>query len=116
MRSKAVAMLMLAFSSHAKGEPVTFTAAASTKCGTFIGYASRGVDDTPMWAWAAGFLSGLNWFSWQAGAPDGAFSDFMPAMGWISDYCRKNPEDAFSAAVATYASTVISSKWMPATR
>jgi len=57
--------------------------------------------------WVGGFLSGLNWVSWQGGSAEGRFSNLISAMGWITDYCRRNPERPFGMAASEYAAAVL---------
>lgn len=110
MRNVAFALGALLLIGSARAEPLIFTEAAGTKCKVFLQYPYGSQQWSLLGTWAGGFLSGLNWYSWQRGSADGIFSDIEAAMGWITAYCRRNPEHPFGAAVSHYAASVILSK------
>ena len=110
MKKVAFALGALLLISGARAGPVVFTEAAGTKCEVFLQYPSGSGTWNVFGTWAGGFLSGLNWFSSQRGLADGFFTDIEAAMGWITDYCRRNPEHPFGAAVSHYAASVILSR------
>jgi hypothetical protein len=86
------------------------TANRSYSCRTFLQYPVTTETGGMLIGWIGGFLSGLNVAAAGHTGDHLLFSDIRPAYGWITDFCRRNPEMKLGTAACAYALDVMRSK------
>jgi hypothetical protein len=105
-----IAILLVCGTPSAKAEEWRLGGNSGVSCAAFLQYPAGDENWSLSISWLGGFLSSLNLVA--AGQPNGGllFEDIRPAIGWVTDFCRRNPETKFSTAACAYVLDVMNMK------